>query len=367
MRAEQRISQWQLMMLLLPLIVATEILPVTDLTSKFAHHRAWLSIIPSAITGYWSVWVMLELSRRHPGKSITEYSMDIVGKWLGRCFGVIIMFQMFIYTTKVASESMTFISMYTLPRTPKPVILGLFIVACGIATWGGLEVIARCAETFIPILVLFICFVFIALIPSMHPSYVRPILGPYWMQTVFQAAIVPSAWFGEFLVLGFLLPFVDNYKKIRRHCYGWVLILLIFVTVTALQSTMVAGPLIEKLTYSYYITARYISLGDFFERIDPLIVSIWMYGMVIKEAICLFALALSVVHLFNLSDHRLVTVPLALLTLLGCLWFFPNIAELRAWLTYSFPIEGFLVQNLLPTFLLLIDFARNAVRRPAHA
>lgn len=367
MKSLQRISQWQLMMLLLPLIIATEILPVTDLTAKFAHHRAWISMFPAGITGIWSIFVMTELSRRHPGKSIVEYSMDILGKWLGRVFGIVILLQVFVYTTKVASESMTFVTMFALPRTPKWVVLSLFLLACGIAAWGGLEIIARCAETFVPILILFFVIVFIFLIPNMHPTYARPILGPYWLQTVFQAAIVPSAWFGEFMVLGFLLPFLNDTTKLRRRSFGWLLILVLFVSAVALQSTMVAGPLTEKLTYSYYITARYISLGDFFERIDPVIVSIWMYGMIIKEAICLFVAALAVVHLFQLSDHRLVLIPVILLSMFGCLWFFPNIAELRSFLTYTFPIEGVVIQCVLPSFLLLVDYLRNAVGRVAHA
>lgn len=367
MTGVKRISQWQLAMLLIPLIIATEILPVTDLSAKFAHQRTWLCMLPSTITGIWSIWVMTELYRRHPGKSVVEYSMDILGKWAGRLVGVIILMQMWIYASKVASEELTFISMFALPRTPKFIILMLFLIVAGTAAWCGLEVVARCAELFVPLLVVFFGIVFVCLIPNMHPSYIRPIMGPYWMQTVFQAAILPSAWYGEFLILGFLLPFLANDKAMRRTTYGVLIFLAVFLVGIALQSIMVAGPLTEKLTYSYYVTARYISLGDFFERIDPLIVSLWMYGLIIKEAICLFVLALCVVHLIGLSDHQLVMVPVTLLTLTACLWFFPNLSELRSFLTYTFPFEGFVVQNLLPTFILLVDMMRSKMGKPAHA
>ncbi|WAH37907.1 GerAB/ArcD/ProY family transporter [Alicyclobacillus dauci] len=367
MNSIQRISPWQLMMLLLPIVVATEILPVTDLTAKFAHERAWMSMMPATVTGFWCVLVLTELARRHPGRSIVQYSMDILGKWPGRFIGVVLLCQTLIYTSKVGSETMTFVSMFALPRTPRSVILLLFLTACGIATWAGIEIIARCAETFIPILIGFFVFVFVLLLPNMHPSFIRPVVGPYWVQTVFQAAIVPSAWYGEFVVLGFLLPLVKDTKNIRKSLLWLLLGIACFVALIALQSTMVAGPPTEKLTYSYYITARYISLGDFFERIDPLIVSIWMYGMIIKEALCLFVTAICLVHLTGLSDHRLVTIPVTLLSLLCALWFFPNIAELRSFLTYTFPFEGFIVQNLIPTFILGVDSLRRAIGRPAHA
>jgi spore germination protein KB len=365
--AQQRISQWQMMMLLLPIVIATEILPVTDLTAKFAHQNTWLAMMPSTVTGVWSIWIMTELHRRHPGRSLIQYSMDILGNWPGRIVGIIFLLQMLIYTSKVASEMLYFISMFALPRTPRPAILALFMLACCVAAWAGLEVIARCAETFIPITMFFFSIVFILLIPNMQPSYVRPIAGPNWIQTVFQAAIVPSGWFGEFLLMGFLLPFLGNKTKIRKASFSLLAVLGCFTTLIALQSTMVAGPLTEKLTFSYYITARYISLGDFFERIDPLIVSIWLYGMIIKEAICLFALALCVIHLIKLPDHRLVMIPVTLLSMLTCLWFFPNMAALREFLTYTFPLEGFVVQNLLPTLILAVDIARSAFSRPAHA
>ncbi len=367
MSSVKRISQWQLMMLLVPLIIATEILPVTDLSAKFAHQRAWLSMIPATFTGIWSIWVMTTLYFRHPGRSIVEYSIDIFGNWLGRIVGVIVLIQTLTYSSKVAAEALTFVSMFALPRTPKYIILLIFIVVCGTAAWCGLEVIARCAETFVPVLIVFFILVFISLIPNMHPNFVRPIFGPYWIKTVFQAAIVPSAWFGEFLVLGFLLPFLSSDKKVRKTAYGVLLFLGVFMSLIALQSTMVSGPLTEKLTYSYYVTARYISLGDFFERIDPLIVSIWMYGLIIKEAICVFVFSLCIVQLTGLSDHRLVVIPVTLLSAVTCLWFFPNLAELRAFLTYTFPIDGFLIQNILPSFILLVDMIRSVARRPAHA
>lgn len=362
-----KISPWQLIMLLIPMIIASEVLPVTDLTAKFAHQRAWISMIPAVVTGIWSILVMTELARRHPGRSIVQYSMDILGKWPGRFVGVFFLIQTLIYTSKVAGEEMTFVSMFALPLTPTTVILILFMCACGIVTWAGLEVLARCAETFIPITIAFFGFVFLFLIPTMDPSNVRPIVGPSWFQTTFQAAIVPSAWYGEFMMLGFLLPFVNDNKNTRRSILLVLVGILLFVVLIALQSTMVAGPLGEKLTYSYYITARYISLGDFFERIDPLIVSMWMYGLIIKEAVCLFGLSICIVHLTGLSDHRLVTIPVTLLSLICCLWFFPNIAELRSFLTYTFPFEGFVIQNLIPTFILGVDVIRSAVRRHAYA
>ncbi len=355
------------MMLLLPIILATEVLPVTDLSAKFAHQRAWLATMPATLTGVWSILVMIELAKRHPGRNLVQYSSDILGPWLGKLLGVVFMCQALIYTTKVSAEAMTFISMFALPRTPKHVVLGLFLFACAIATWAGIEVLARCAETLIPILIGFSLFVFVFLLPNMHPSFIRPILGPHWLETIFQASIVPSGWYGEFLLMGFLLPHIKDVHKVRRSIL-WLLVGLgAFVTLVALQSTMVAGPLIEKFIYSYYITARYISLGDFFERIDPLIISIWMYGMIIKTAVCLYVLSICVVYLCDLEDHRLVVIPVTLLTLLCAMWFFPNIAQLRNFLLYTFPFEGALVQNILPTCLLLVDKFKSAVKRPVHA
>lgn len=133
----------------------------------------------------------------------------------------------------------------------------------------------------------------------------------------------------------------------------------------ALQSTMVAGPLTEKMIYSYYLTARYISVGDFFERIDPIIVAIWMFGLILKESLLVFALAEAIKQVTGATTHRLIVLPTTLLMMLGCLWFFPNLAELRTFLTYTFPVEGMLVQNLLPTLLLLVDGIRG--RKPATA
>lgn len=83
MTIQEKITGFQLGLLLIPMVIATELLTVPAGAAAFAKQDTWLTPIPAAVTGFWSIMVISALAKRYPGKTVVEYGKEILGKWLG--------------------------------------------------------------------------------------------------------------------------------------------------------------------------------------------------------------------------------------------------------------------------------------------
>ncbi|MCL6518063.1 endospore germination permease [Alicyclobacillus sp.] len=358
MPEREKISAPQVAFILIPLVMATSILSVPNVTATFARQDSWMSMLLSAITAVWAIAVMTALERRHPGQTYLAIGDAVCGRWIGRGLALSYAYLFWVLTNVIVDEIMSFLTLFAQPRTPREVTILLFLSLCGTAVWAGLEVIARTAEFLLPISLAFVFIVTFLLIPEMKPDYLRPVLAPPYLPIV-QGAMVPMAWMGEIFAVGFLLPFVRQPERVRGYCWLSVAILIGTMTLITMESFMVNGPLTPKLAYAYYNAIRQVSIADFIERIDPVIVSIWIYAGFVKTSTFLWLFATSAAHVFGLPNHRPLVLPLTLLTAAGTLWTFYASPELNAFLLYTFPLVALTSFNVVPSLVFLIDLLRS--------
>lgn len=347
----------QLAFILIPLIVATELMSVPGVIYQFAEESAWISYLLSLVPGIWAVLVFSTLAMRHPGKTMIEYTEIILGKWLGKIVGLYYMYYLFVLCTTISDEIMSFITLFAQPQTPRIITITLFLLVCGIGAWLGIEVLGRCSEFLVPLNIIFVIIVSILLLPELNPDYLRPVLG-HGLRPIFQGAIMPSGWSGEFFMLGFLLPYLNNPQKGRRFSFVGLGLVMIIMLIIIFEATLIGGPITGHLNYAYYSAVRYVSMGEFLERIDPVILGVWVYGGFLKTAVVLWAFALCTAQVFGLKNYRILMVPLSILVIVGSLWIFSNKYELDNFLSFTFPVQGLVTHNIIPTLILVVDLIR---------
>ncbi len=355
---QERLSNAQLMMILLPLILATHILSGPSYAAQYAKQDAWLSILLSSLTGFWSVLAMTSLALRYPGMTIIEYSTKILGKWIGKLLGVAYTYFLFIFPATVTDEAMSYITLFSNPHTPRMVTIALFLTLCGVAAWLGIETIARSAEVLTPINAVLVLITLLMLIPDMKPELLQPVLG-HGYAPIFQGAIIPSGWMGEFVFAGFLLPFLTDAKKARYYTLSAVGTTTVIMMTITLVTTMVLGPLTAKFAFPLNGAIRYVSFGGVVERIDALLLGVWIFGGFIKDAVFLWMFCLCLSQLFGIKQYRALVVPVTLISIVGSLWFFTNAPDMTKFLMYTFPELSFVLDILVPTLLWIIDSLRR--------
>ncbi|WP_219644063.1 endospore germination permease [Cohnella sp. CFH 77786] len=358
MHADEKISGYQLSLLLFTFIVSTLILSVPGIMVAFAKQNAWLSILPASLTGIVNIWVLTSLSKRHPGKSIIEYASSICGKWIGTIIGFYLTYYLFFFISSTVNEHAGFINIILLMNTPPLVSMATMLVLCGFVVLAGVEAIARCNEVILPVIILLLVPMFLLSLRDMDPARLTPILAE-GILPVLKGSVVPSAWMSQFFFLGWFLPHLNEQPhRIRKHLtVSWGGVVLLVMTIDIITIT-VFGPITPRLKFAFFKVIQYIGILGSLERLETIAITIWILGIFIKISMLLYMFSLSASQLFFARNYRKTVLPVTLLSIVGSVWIFRSDAQFQAWITFTYPVLAFITQSLLPLLLLGIDVLR---------
>ncbi|QHW29611.1 endospore germination permease [Paenibacillus rhizovicinus] len=355
----EKISGTQLGLILFTFVVSTINLTVPGEMVMYAKHDAWLSVLPAALLGLLTVWVMTTLSRRYPGLTIVEYGSKILGKWFGTLLGLNFIYYWYVSISTITFQHTAFISTLLLPNSPSIVGCTTLLVLCAMTATAGIEVIGRCNQFLTPLLIVAILPIFMLTIKDANPAFLQPVLGD-GLKPVLKGAYMPaSAYMNQLYILGWLLPYLNHQKEDRKASLFALAGITGTVFFIVMLSIMVLGPLTGKLTYSFLSVIQYVGVEGSFERLEAIAVSIWVMGYFVKVSIALFILCLTVGQVFGIQNHRDLMVPVILLTVVGSIWIFKNGSELLDYLVFTFPLLALLNQTFIPILLLVIDTVRR--------
>ncbi|SFD39980.1 spore germination protein KB [Lentibacillus persicus] len=353
-----RISVLQMAILVYPTIIATAILLLPAITGDQAKQDMWLSPIWASAAGFLAVFLAIRLNNRFPDMTIIQYSEVIVGKFLGKAIGLLFILFLAHNCGVTLREYGEFVKGNFLEDTPLAVIIGSMIFICALAVRGGIEVMARSAQVFVPVVTVLFIVVLLLLIPDITPGNVQPVFKDGIMPSL-KGATVAAGWFLEFFVIAFMLPFLRNRKKSAKWSIITVVAVIITMVVTNLVTLFIFGALTPTFTYPVMEAARYISIAEFIQHMESVVMAIWVGGIFIKISVLLYITVLSTAQWVRLSDYRPIVFPYAFI--IGVLghWSAENVQELEKFLKETFPIYALLFLALLPTMLLVTAAARG--------
>ncbi|MBO7744212.1 endospore germination permease [Paenibacillus sp. MWE-103] len=361
--AEQgKISAFQLGLMLYPLVVATADLTVPATTFKLAGRDLWISPLWDALLGLFSVWMAVRLASLYPGETLIQYLVRILGKWPGKALGLLFLFYYVHINGNIVKLSQELVTSNFLNYTPVIVVISGLIFVSGCAVRGGLEVIARTAQMLVPFILLLTVLVFVLLTPDMDVHKLLPIMG-LGVGPSLMGAIVPTAWFSHYIMISFLLPYVKDPDKARKWGFIAVLVATCSLSLCNVYTLMLFGNITGSFTYPVIQAARYISIADFLEHLEALVVVIWVAGVYLKIAIFYYVLALGMAHWLGLESYRPVVFPVGALILTFTLWSGPSMQDLVDFIGKATPFYSCTIHVLIPVLLILIATIRKKAAR----
>ncbi|MBA9028205.1 MULTISPECIES: GerAB/ArcD/ProY family transporter [Bacillaceae] len=353
-----KISALQMAIIMYPTIVASAILGVPSITAKYAKTDLWLSPIFASFIGYVTVYIAYKLHKLYPKQTVIQFSELIIGRFLGKILGLLFLFFYIKSAGEILREYAEFIVDSFLVRTPIIVIMVLMVFLCAYIVYGGLEVIARAAQIFFPLFVFPLLILIILVLPDFQFKNIFPILGDgIWPPM--KGAIVPGGWFTEFFMIIFLLPFLMDKKRGMK--YGMITAFAVMMTLVVVNLVVlfVLGPATSSKVYPLMNVARYISIAEFFEHFESVVMAIWIVGTFIKISVFYYVATLGTTQWLNLSEYRPIVWPLGILLVVFGFWSIPNTMEIERNSVGVFPLLGVIVQTIIPLFLLVIAVLRK--------
>jgi spore germination protein KB len=279
------------------------IVPVT--TAGIAKQAAWLTPVISFLFLLPVIFALKSIFKVYNDKPFAGILEIIFGRFIGKIVTVFYIFFLFFLitlNTKSTSEQLV-ASIYTSVDPAIFIFVMLAIVALAVYK-GGLTVITRMGEIILPYLAISFLILCSLSLQNIKLSRITPIsyldIVPVLKASVFATGVQSH------LPMIFLLSnYINNKDKIGK--YGIVTIVCFMILTVVLLITVI-GALGAETTanapFSFMAAVKLISLFESIERIEPLVVGMWILSDFMLLSVLLISLLNLFQSLFGLSKTK---------------------------------------------------------------
>ena len=301
---------------------------------KEARQDAWIAIGIATLIGTGLIYFYYSLNRLLPNKNLFEMMEYCFTRPAAIFFSFVYSIYFFFMSCRVIRDFVELISAAILPITPMEVIVLTFMLVIAYIVYLGLEVLGRVTEIFIPYLLGFIILLAIFLIGSgeIELHNLEPVLGDGLkpvIKTIFPSLV--SFPFGELVVFTVILSSVTEFKKSKKVLFISVLISGGFLIMGSLLMMFTLGvDVMQNANFPLLSAARRVAIGQFIERIDPLVVFIMMLGILVKSTVYFYAGLKGLEYVFQVP-YRYFTVPISMIVATFSILTTANFAQFLDW------------------------------------
>ncbi|WP_346726770.1 GerAB/ArcD/ProY family transporter [Bacillus suaedaesalsae] len=327
MKLTEKLSLWQLFILIFIFEMGSAIIVGIGNEAK---QDAWIAIAVATSIGVGLVVFYYTLVSRVKDKNLFQIMEVALGKWLAKVLAFLYVVYFFYIASRVLRDFCELLTSSILPKTPIEVTSIIMMCMITYVLYLGIEVLGRTSEIFLPYVIIFIIGIGIGILLSseLHMENLLPIMpegiGPV-VSAVFPSLLTFP--FGELIVFTVIFPYVSNPKYIRRVSIISVVAaggLLVYASIV--QIATLGFEMKNRSTFPLLSVAREISLLDFLERVDLLIVFIMMFGVIIKVAVFTYGGLKGLEYIGNIS-YRYFAFPMAMVISSSSIFISDNFAE----------------------------------------
>ncbi len=204
-------------------------------------------------------------------------------------------------------------------------------VVCAIAAFGHIKPLARSAELFRPLLLFVIGMVLLFTLEDVEPTFLLPVTWKDFPAVLKGLPLAAEAVSVALVTMGFLARYTETDTK-PRSLIPWLLgvtvlnVLLCAVSVGSLGKTYTTA-----LAYPFFIIARDLSVFSGVERIEALVVGLWLLPDFILITLELVIAADNMKQIFRTEHSKFPITAAAACALLIAFRISPNGQNMHRW------------------------------------
>lgn len=357
--APVKISSWQATALLATTILSTAVLFPPMLLAQEAGRDAWIAFAIGTAAGLLLALLVAGLSSLYPGMHLLQIGEAALGPFAGKLLGAAYLFFFIIFAAIVVEEFSSFISTAFMPLTP-PEFLNIIISLLGFyAAYLGLEVIARVGEAVFLSIVFFLLLFLLLMMPQLDLTLLLPVLED-GLASPLRGSFIFMVWSGQIFLLGMIYPYLARPQQAFKIGAASLLVVGFFLVSGSISLQSLFGhPLVSRLLFPLLSYVRLISIAEFLERLEALLILIWVAGVYVKIAFLFYVTALSMQQVFGLGDHRPLLLPLAALVAVLSIQLFENTGQAMLFLKNPWPVFAAFFSAGGPLLLYLVTFFKT--------
>jgi len=340
-------------------MIGTSILITPAGLTLVAKQDAWLAAIVGIGINILSVLIYVSLGKRYGDKTLIEMCHLAFGKWIGNIFGLCFIAFFYLLTSLMIGDLGFFLTTQTLPETPIEILLIIFVIIVIFAVRAGMVVYSRAVQIFFPILFFMLCLLIIPIFPQIDLIDFEPILE-YGFKPVVKAGFSFSG-FQEMIVLLMIYPYVaKSATRGRGFVGGTVIGGTVLIIITAGCIGVMGAAVTANQLFPAYVLAKNINIGHFLERIEGIMMFIWILSIVMKIVMTFDASLIGFCQLFKLKDTKPYVIPMGLGLIALALLCYTNTIFINDFLTKNWTPFATIFTIFVPLLILGILMLRGS-------
>ena len=355
----EAISERQATILIILFILGTALLTVPGGQAK---QDAWIAII---IAISWSIILLLMFSKilsLYPGKDLFDILQIVMGKFIGKLIGILMIWFAFHLGTLVMRNLSDFTNTLVLPDTPIFLPMIFFTILLIWSLKEGIEVLGRWSEFFIWVVIILFIIMSTLSISEMDLNRLKPILTnglPPLLKGAFSSFSFP---FGETIIFTMVfsnISKIKNYNKIFLVSLGVGGFIIVLAT---LRNILILGSdTISRVYFPSILAMSLVHIGTLLQRLEMMIILVYLVCAFTKTIICLFAVCNGISKVFGFDDYRFISTPVVLLMLCFSFFIYKSTMEMSSFAFDVWPYYSFSFEVIIP--LVIFTFAEIKSKR----
>jgi spore germination protein KB len=332
----------------------------------------WLSILLGMSGGILLFFIYYAVYRQYPDLPLTSYIRKVFGKYLGWIIGLLYCMSFLYIAARNVRDFGDLLSSSTLTETPLLVIHVSFVLVICYVLYHGIEVLGRTAEIFLFVLILLgiIGNFFVLVSGDITFQQIRPPLEHGWEPIITTAfPTITTFPFGEMFAFMMLMPYLNKTKLVKKTWLSALICSGLILSWTAfLNMTVLGVDVMERSTFPTLATIGKVSLFDFIERLDAIVVLTLLLTVFFKAAIFLYSAVIGIVDLFKLKSHQQIILPVGIILIFTSMAIASSFSEhLEEGFDASIKYVHIPFFFIIPFLMLIISLIKNYMKKRTGA
>lgn len=338
--------------------IGTSILISPSGMASIAKQDAWMASIVGVALNVLCALLYVALGDRYPRQTFVQYSRSALGAWAGTAVGLLFVLFLILLCSLMLGDVGVFITSQIIEETPTEVVKILYMAVIIFGLRLGLKVFSLAAEMYFLLGMSLLVMLIVTLAYKYKFENLLPLME-FGIKPIIEGGINFSS-LQEMVVLLMIYPYVAG-RRARKQglVFGTLLGGFALIVITASSVLVMGASLTAAQFFPAYLLARHVTLGQFFERLEGMMMFIWILTMYVKITITFFAATVGVSQLFGIRDERPLMWPLAIFVIVLALVCYPNVLYVHNMLATVWPAFSYVFLAAFPGLLLLVGALRK--------
>ncbi|WP_219836967.1 endospore germination permease [Paenibacillus sp. R14(2021)] len=355
---QAKLDRWQLFTLTLSFCIGTTFILLPSDTIASGKQDAWLLELWSCLYGVILACLWLYLYKFHPGLSLIEIALKLLGKWVGGFVSVLYIVFFLQISSWVTRNMSDYMSSNIMPKTPISIFNIMVLFVCAYAVVKGIESISSVSGMLTPSMMLIFWIPFTLMLKEWRWSRFdlpQVDLGHVFLHTTYLLGFP----YMETISLLMLFPYAQR-DKLRKPFLLGISSSGVLMSIALLFTVGILGVYrSEHLSNPIYIIFREMQFSNFIEHLEAIISVNVLVMVFIKLSVIFYCAVLGICQLLGLQNRAIVAYPL-IWVISAYAMYFDNVIDNFEWVRkYLFDYYS-LFAIIIPVLLIAVTWLKQS-------